>query len=89
MWFAALEPQPRPWFLHFVIGLLEGRKEVTDLLASNPFPHGPPKYVRAVLYDYHFSQQGSKDWWVRKPVRLYLPPVSIQRQRAVDQNFRL
>jgi predicted DCC family thiol-disulfide oxidoreductase YuxK len=89
MWFAALEGSPRQWFVNFVIGLLEGRREVTDLLADNPFPNAPPKYVRAVLYDYRFSPVDSKDWWVRKPVRLFLPPVSLQRQKAIDQSFRL
>jgi hypothetical protein len=30
-----------------MIRLLQGVPEVTTLLATNPFPNGPPRYVRA------------------------------------------
>jgi lipase maturation factor len=44
--------------------------EVTALLRSNPFafPHKPPLYVRALLYDYRYSSREEKEatgaWWV-------------------------
>ena len=39
MWFAALSsPQENPWFSRFLVRLLEGQQEVTNLLAVNPFP---------------------------------------------------
>ncbi len=45
------------WLWSFVDALLEGRKEVVSLLAKagNPFSEQPPKYIRVLLYDYHFS----------------------------------
>src|SRR5207302_416589 len=62
MWFAALSDfQNNPWFEQLMFRLLEGRPEVTSLLASNPFPNSPPRFVHAVLYDYHFT-----DWSTRK-----------------------
>jgi len=59
---------------------LRNDPEMLKLLGNNPFPDKPPHYVRAVLYRYRFTTPEEKkrtgDWWVREPVRLYLPPVS-------------
>src|SRR5262245_1408391 len=84
MWFAALSDyQSNPWFQQLVIRLLEGRPEVTSLLASNPFPDSPPRFVRAVTYDYHFT-----DWstgrqtgavWLRASTGDYFPAVSLKQ----------
>lgn len=39
MWFAALSNyQSNPWFVNFVVRLLEGSTPVENLLATNPFP---------------------------------------------------
>ncbi|MBX9572986.1 MAG: lipase maturation factor family protein [Candidatus Obscuribacterales bacterium] len=77
MWFAALAPdRVAPWFSLLVERLLQGNQEVLALFDHNPFPDGPPKMIRAVLYDYHFSnaeglfQRG--EWWSRKPVGTYM-----------------
>jgi predicted DCC family thiol-disulfide oxidoreductase YuxK len=85
MWFAALgNYQENPWFPNFMIHLLRGTPEVTALLESNPFPHGPPRYVRAVAYDYHFTdfsvRRATGDWWQRQRKGLYFPEVSLQGQ---------
>ncbi len=43
MWFAALSgPRRQPWFAAFLYRLLENSPPVLALLASNPFPDGPP-----------------------------------------------
>jgi len=77
MWFAALGDYRRnPWFFHFLGRLLEGSPEVLALLERNPFPDGPPRYIRAVLYDYHFSSPGGRGWWRRRLLGLYCPIVS-------------
>ncbi len=86
MWFAALGRfQQNPWFERFVLRLLEGSKPVTALLARNPFPNGPPKYVRAVLYQYSFTdlaeRRATGRWWRREPARFYLPAVSLESFR--------
>jgi lipase maturation factor 1 len=54
---------------------------VIALLGNNPFPHAPPKYVRAVVYDYRFSSPEEKEktgaWWVRQPEGVYYPPIAL------------
>jgi hypothetical protein len=87
MWFAALgsfrQPQNR-WFLGFMSRLLEGSGEVAGLLEKNPFPDHPPRYIRALAYDYTFSsaaeRRESGAWWVRKPLGTYLPPVGFKQK---------
>jgi hypothetical protein len=79
MWFAALgSVQQNPWFVRFVEKLLRGEPAVTSLLAYNPFLKSPPKYVRARLYQYHFTRFGEPGWWRREESGLYLPPVSLR-----------
>jgi hypothetical protein len=56
MWFAALgDAGQNPWFVNFCERLLRGSPEVLGLLARNPFPDHPPRYIRARFYDYHFT----------------------------------
>jgi Lipase maturation factor len=79
MWFAALGSyQENRWFVNFIARLLEGRPQVLGLLAYNPFPNAPPRYIRARLYSYHFTRWGSKDWWTRDERGTYLPQVSLK-----------
>jgi lipase maturation factor 1 len=79
MWFAALGSyQQNRWFVNFMIRLLQGEPTVTRLLAYNPFPDVPPKFVRARVYQYHFTRWGSRDWWTREERGTYFPPVSLK-----------
>ena len=84
MWFAALQGSYRntPWFPYFIGALLQGKPEVLQLLAENPFPDTPPRYVRATLYDYHFTDIATKraegTWWYRERKGLYCPAVSLR-----------
>ena len=83
MWFAALSNyQSNPWLVSCVVRLLEGSQPVQDLLATNPFPGQPPRYVRAMLYEYTFSTFDAKSrtgvWWTRQLKREYLPPVGLR-----------
>jgi hypothetical protein len=82
MWFAALsDPRHQPWFVNFCIRLLQGSPEVLALLKHNPFPQAPPRYVRAILYEYHFTDLAARRqtgaWWRRDLKRVYLPPISL------------
>ena len=82
MWFAALaEVRQNPWFLRFARQLLEGSPEVLALLAENPFPDGPPRFVRARLDRYRFTtlaeRNDSGKWWKREELPPYLPEVSL------------
>jgi len=84
MWFAALgSVQNNQWFLRFLVRLLEGSPEVLGLLRSDPFPDHPPRYVRAVLYDYHFTHYGDGEhgWWKRTSLGLYCPPITLRDGR--------
>jgi hypothetical protein len=79
MWFAALESyQQNRWFVNFMTKLLEGEPAVLRLLAYNPFPKAPPKYVRARVFFYEFTGFGEKAWWKREDKGLYFPAVSLK-----------
>jgi lipase maturation factor 1 len=79
MWFAALEdPQRLRWFQNFVGQLLKGSPDVLSLMEGNPFPEHPPKYVRALYYEYHFTPAGSRDYWNRELRGMYFPAVSLK-----------
>ena len=59
MWFAALGTyHQNPWLMSFAFRLLNGQKEVLALInnVENPFRDNPPKYVKASLYHYHYTQ---------------------------------
>jgi hypothetical protein len=82
MWFAALSDyRNEPWFQNFLVRLLQGSPEVMALLEKNPFPGAPPRYIRARLYEYHFTdwaqRRQSGDWWRREEKRIYFPPSSL------------
>jgi predicted DCC family thiol-disulfide oxidoreductase YuxK len=83
MWFAALGTyRNNPWFVSFVLRLLQGSPEVLALLRLDPFQGAPPRYIRALLYDYTFTDFETRRrvgaWWKREPLGTYLPPVSLQ-----------
>src|SRR5438067_2305139 len=87
MWFAALErPQQNPWLVGLIVRLLQGSDDVSRLLAHNPFPERPPRYIRAVFYRYRFTTvselRQSGAWWKRQELREYLPGVSLNQLRS-------
>ncbi len=82
MWFAGYHSvAENAWFERLIHQLLEGSPAVLALLAGNPFPDRPPKYVRALLYDYRFADPDTYvrtgQWWVRRLEGLYFPRVSL------------
>jgi len=86
MWFAALsEGRVPPWFENFMVRLLQGSPDVLHLLTKNPFPSAPPKYVRARLFDYSFTNFATRrttgDWWRRKALAVYFPQISLDDLR--------
>ena len=87
MWFAALSDyQSNPWLVNFAVRLLQGALEVLALVERNPFPDRPPRYIRAVLYDYRFTDPATLNstgaWWRREPIGLYLPPIALTSSSA-------
>jgi hypothetical protein len=78
MWFAALSDyRYNPWLVELCIRLMNDSPKVLGLLQNNPFPGAPPKYLRATLYQYHFTDLATRRrtgaWWRREPKGLYLP----------------
>jgi lipase maturation factor 1 len=83
MWFAALgDYQSDPWIVRFMVRLLQGSPEVLRLLGRNPFPDAPPHYIRAMLYQYHFTtpaeRKGTGAWWSRELKGVYVPAGSLR-----------
>jgi lipase maturation factor 1 len=81
MWFAALDDvRQEPWFINFLARLLQGSPPVLDLLSTNPFPGLPPRYIRAKLFEYHFTSLDEKEktgaWWKREEKGSYCPVLS-------------
>jgi predicted DCC family thiol-disulfide oxidoreductase YuxK len=86
MWFAALgAPEQNPWLVGLIVKLLEGSRDVTGLLAHDPFPDQPPHYIRAMFYRYRFTNteehRRSGAWWKRQELREYLPTISRDQLR--------
>ena len=81
MWFAALETcGENRWLVNFLARLLQGEPTVLRLLATNPFPAGPPRHVRTLVYDYRFTDRETRRrtgaWWTRQLRGPYCPVVS-------------
>jgi len=81
MWFAALGTcEDNPWFLQFLARLLEASPPVLALMARNPFPDRPPRFVRSQLYEYTPTDLETRRregvWWRREARGDYCPVVS-------------
>lgn len=86
MWFAALSRADRQrWFEPLLIGLLENEPMITTLLADNPFPENGPRYIRAMIYQYHFTdyteRARSGHWWRRERQDIYYPSMSLEQMQ--------
>lgn len=70
------------WFHSFLYHLLKGTKTVTSLLRINPFQNKPPRYVRALFYEYEYSSFEEKKslgiWWRRTLISHYSPTLSLK-----------
>jgi len=83
MWFAALQDvRGNPWFVNFLARLLQGEPRVLKLLERNPFPEKPPRFIRATLYEYHFTNPSTRaktgEWWRREFKGEYCPSLSLR-----------
>jgi hypothetical protein len=82
MWFAAMSDyRSHPWFVNFLAKLLQNDRDALGLVRVNPFPERPPRYVRALRYEYHFTtaeeRESTGKWWTRRLIETYFPPVSL------------
>jgi hypothetical protein len=83
MWFAAMSsPSEHPWFTALLVKLLEGDRATLNLLRTNPFPEHPPRYVRALYYEYRFTTPDERRrtgrWWNRELLGEYFSPVALK-----------
>ncbi len=84
MWFAALGSyRDNPWFVNFLARLLQGSPEVLKLLERSPFGERPPRYVRALIYEYRFTDLKTRretgSCWNRKLLGAYVPAISLNQ----------
>jgi len=80
LWFASLGPwQQSPIVPLIEERLLDGDQDVVGLLRANPFSGHPPRYIRAVLWQYWFSTPEEKQqqgvWWTRKYLGTFAPTL--------------
>ncbi len=82
LWFASLSD----WRENEMVPLTEerlllGDSDVLALFRRNPFPQLPPRYVRAVLWQYWFTSMDEKrntgNWWRRQLLGLYAPELTL------------
>jgi len=82
MWFAALGAYQRnPWLISMMLQLIKGSEPVLELLGSNPFPEKAPRYMRAMIYDYRFTDWETKEkdgtWWRKELKGMYTPVLEL------------
>ncbi|HMD07827.1 MAG TPA: lipase maturation factor family protein [Candidatus Acidoferrum sp.] len=82
LWFASLgEWRDNPMVLRTQRRLLSNDPDVLALFAANPFPQGPPRQVRAVVWQYWFTSMAEKrehgQWWRRELLGLYAPAIQL------------
>ncbi|HET7259924.1 MAG TPA: lipase maturation factor family protein [Candidatus Acidoferrum sp.] len=88
LWFASLgEWRDNPMVLRTERRLLSNDRDVLALFAANPFPHGPPRQVRAVLWQYWFTSVAEKTksglWWRRQLLGLYAPAIELENDGRI------
>jgi len=81
LWFASLgDWRSYPIVPQTEVRLAQGAPDVLALFAKNPFPQAPPKYVRAILYQYWFTTMAEKratgNWWKRNYIGVYAPVIT-------------
>jgi lipase maturation factor 1 len=88
LWFASLGDWQQYNFVPLAEErLLENDPAVISLFRSNPFVQAPPRFVRAMLWQYWFTSMDEKrrtgNWWRRELVGLYAPVLT----KATDGKF--
>ena len=88
LWFASLDDWQQNRFVIFAEEkLLTGSPSVLGLFAGNPFASAPPARIRAVVWQYWFSDRPEKRqegiWWRRELLGLYAPAL----EREPDGKF--
>ena len=88
LWFASLSSwRQEPIIVRTEQSLLRGDADVLLLFSGNPFPHAPPRQVRAVMWQYWFTTPEEKRsqgmWWRRQQLGLYAPTLERESDGRV------
>ena len=88
LWFASLGSwRDYPIVTNTEVRLLSNDNDVLALFEKNPFPHEPPRQVRAVLWQYWFTTISEKRtqglWWRRQFIGLYAPTIEREPDGAI------
>lgn len=84
MWFAALSSFDRqPWLASLIYKLLHNDPGALSLIANQPFPSAPPRYIRAERYRYRFARLGADSYWERERIGSYAPALSRDDPRLL------
>jgi lipase maturation factor 1 len=88
LWFAALgDLWSSPWVASLLERLLEGSPDVTRLLADNPFPDEPPRFVRVRRDVYTYTDRRTRRetgwWWEVASGDVYAPTAWLEEGRIV------
>jgi len=80
LWFASLGSwRQNLWVINTEERLLRNEPTVMKLFASRPFPAEPPRQVRAMIWQYWFTDRATKHkdgiWWRRELIGLYAPAL--------------
>ena len=84
IWFAAMSvPERYPWTVHLIWKLLHNDPGALSLLANDPFPGSPPRFIRARYYLYQFAPPGDPGgaYWKRTLLGTWLPALSVDDPR--------
>lgn len=88
LWWAAQSTYDKqPWLLSLAHRILTGKTEVLALLDHSHSRNSPPKYLRAQLYRYQFtewSQRETQTWWRRTLISEYMPAYARDSPALVD-----
>jgi lipase maturation factor len=80
LWFASLSNwQENRFVINVEEQLLSNSPSVLSLFAGNPFPGTPPRQVRAVIWQYRFTDRAEKRqgfWWRRQFLGAYAPTLA-------------
>jgi hypothetical protein len=89
LWFASLAPwRSYPFVVYTEERLLKNSPDVLELFASDPFDGSPPHAVRAVVWQYWFTDEKTKradgTWWRRELRGLYCPALKRFADGTID-----
>jgi hypothetical protein len=83
MWFASLSRcADNPWLLRLQEQLLKGAPTARAFFREDPFPDGPPRFLRTRLFDYRFTDlsewKATGAYWTRRELEPYCPPLTLE-----------